>query len=648
MAKLSLWLLTLAKDKPFEFLDHAIRCGDSLVGIQNLDQLRKFNLDGKGENNSLFLQFLDPRIKEAIELRRKLETMQANSVEDVQAQERLLIEANEKIERLKCAADFLIAAEFTPGSAADKRAARDDAAIKVSVHFNDSDLPTFRREAQKALKGQPTFHWPVEFPEVMVERGGFDAFVGNPPFLGCKYFKPVLGDEYFSFLSVAVGGKPGRADLCSFFFRRADSLLKSDGCVGLVATNTIAQGDTQILALEPLSQPSPRIYRAALEVQWPGSAAVSINTVYWNKKPTKQKANLNGQECAAISEYLTELALSRPNTLAAMLERCFQGSIPNAAGLILECHEASSLLKASPHERDVVMPYLNDITDDPNAVAKKWCVFFRNMTEAEAQKFPLSYRRCVDLVRSVKIAKGGASAKYWWRFYRYSPDLYHSIAKVDRVFVTTLVSKYLSLTAVSAKQVFSNKLGVFAEDSWAFFSAVQSTLHELWARQFSTTLETRLSYTPTDCFETFPLPSTLTGLETVGEHYHSCRSEMMVAHQIGLTKTYNRFHDEGDKNSDIQKLRQLHVEMDNAVSAAYGWTDLDLGHGFHETKQGTRYTISEAARREVLARLLKLNHERYAEEVAKGLHDKKKAKGAKKTKKAEPEGNTLYDKEGDE
>ena len=63
--------------------------------------------------------------------------------------------------------------------------------------------------------------------------------------------------------------------------------------------------------------------------------------------------------------------------------------------------------------------------------------------------------------------------------------------------------------------------------------------------------------------------------------------------------------------------------MDKAVAAAYGWSDLDLGHGFHETKQGTRFTISESARREVLARLLKLNHERYAEEVEQGLHDKK-------------------------
>ena len=108
----------------------------------------------------------------------------------------------------------------------------------------------------------------------------------------------------------------------------------------------------------------------------------------------------------------------------------------------------------------------------------------------------------------------------------------------------------------------------------------------------------------------------------------------MIARNEGLTKTYNRFHNPNETSADIQKLRQLHVEMDNAVAAAYGWTDLDLGHGFHETKQGVRYTISEPARREVLARLLKLNHERYAEEVKQGLHEKKKPKATKGKKEA--------------
>ncbi len=108
----------------------------------------------------------------------------------------------------------------------------------------------------------------------------------------------------------------------------------------------------------------------------------------------------------------------------------------------------------------------------------------------------------------------------------------------------------------------------------------------------------------------------------------------MQTRQEGLTKTYNRFHNETEKAEDIQKLRELHVQMDWAVAQAYGWTDLDLAHDFHETKQGLRYTISKTARQEVLDRLLQLNHQRYAEEVAAGMHNngKKKSKAGSKAK----------------
>lgn len=81
-----------------------------------------------------------------------------------------------------------------------------------------------------------------------------------------------------------------------------------------------------------------------------------------------------------------------------------------------------------------------------------------------------------------------------------------------------------------------------------------------------------------------------------------------------MTDTYNRFHDRGEQSAGIARLRALHEEMDQTVAAAYGWSDLDLSHGFHETKQGIRFTISEAARRIVLDRLLALNHKRHAEE----------------------------------
>src|SRR5260370_6472619 len=113
----------------------------------------------------------------------------------------------------------------------------------------------------------------------------------------------------------------------------------------------------------------------------------------------------------------------------------------------------------------------------------------------------------------------------------------------------------------------------------------------------------------------------------------------MLTRQEGLTKTYNRFHNPEETAEDILTLRELHKEMDEAVARAYGWDDLDLGHGFHETKQGLRYTISEEARREVLGRLLRLNHERYAEEVAMGLHEKGVKKG--NGKKSAGKGNDM-------
>jgi hypothetical protein len=193
---------------------------------------------------------------------------------------------------------------------------------------------------------------------------------------------------------------------------------------------------------------------------------------------------------------------------------------------------------------------------------------------------------------------------------------------MERVLVTAEVSKYISLALQPTGGVFSHMLIVFPLRAWEHLALLQSGPHEAWARENGSTLETRFRYTPSECFETFPFPNHLAGLQDVGERYHTRRQAIMQACQEGLTKTYNRFHNPAETAADITRLRELHVEMDHAVAAAYGWTELDLGHGFHETKQGLRFTISEPARREVLGRLLQLNHERYAEEVAQGLHEK--------------------------
>jgi hypothetical protein len=179
--------------------------------------------------------------------------------------------------------------------------------------------------------------------------------------------------------------------------------------------------------------------------------------------------------------------------------------------------------------------------------------------------------------------------------------------------------------------VYSDALTVFAFDNYGDFAVLQSSLHDSWVDATASTMRTDVRYVESRCFGAFPLPYGVnkTTLERCGERFYLARQSVMHERHEGLTKSYNRFHNPDDRSCDIQRLRELHVEMDMAVATAYSWSDLDLGHGFHETKQGIRFTICESARREVLRRLLKLNHERYADEIAQGLHDRKgKAKPA--------------------
>jgi hypothetical protein len=109
----------------------------------------------------------------------------------------------------------------------------------------------------------------------------------------------------------------------------------------------------------------------------------------------------------------------------------------------------------------------------------------------------------------------------------------------------------------------------------------------------------------------------------------------MSVRNIGLTRVYNLLHTESETAPEIEVIRRAHIEVDRAVAAAYGWTDLDLKHDFHTTPQGVRFTIAPDVQTEILDRLLELNHARYKEEVEKGLHTpeaKRRRTAARKAK----------------
>lgn len=678
MAKLSLWLLTLQKDRPFTFLDHAIRSGDSLVGIANTHQLASFSLDGKGIDRPMLTAFIKNTLDVVRVRRREISELPDNSAEDVQNKANMLREVGEQTKRLAYAANYLVAACWEATSETDRDERLKHALVHVENTFNDLSAEQLEVEGKQQLKKTECpkpLHWPLEFPEVFMERGGFDGIVGNPPFMGGQKITGNLGTAYRGFLvRHLAAGKRGSADLSAYFFLQASTLLRTEGQCGFVATNTIAQGNTRDVALEPLCQGVFSITRAIASRTWPGKATVFFAAVWLHKGNWRGDYVLDDEVTSGITPSLTipSSVSGNPNPLQSNASKSFQGSIVLGLGFMLEPEEAQKLICMNPKNKDVLYPYIvgEDLNGHPEQRATRWVINFFDWP-LDHESVPTGYNGpvaadypdCLSILRNLvmpertRLKANGEFAlrkplpQKWWIYAEKRPALYAAVASLDRVLVLSRITNHITFAFVPPNCVFSDRLAVFPLQSLEQWAVLQSTLHYSWAWHYSVTNLSLLSYSPSDCFETFPFPANVLERNTVGgseldriaDEYYAKRQRFMLAHKEGLTKTYNRFHARDESDGDILALRDLHIEMDKAVAAAYGWHDLDLGHGFHETKQGLRFTISETARREVLARLLKLNHERYAEEQKQaGESGKGGVTKSKGRKKKTTDGPTLF------
>ncbi len=265
MAKLSMWLITMARDRPFSFLDHALREGDSLLGVTDLAQVLAFHINPERGARlhaklSEYTGRIRPTVQRALELRRELESFTARDVRDAARKAQLHEEAKAALADVRLLADTVVGATLASG----KGEALDTALTSVEddvrgllAESSDDDRAIargrLRRWADEWLAvgrapiapDRKPFHWPLEFPEVDAQ-GGFDAAVGNPPFQGGKKITGALGTSYRTFLVEWVaGGHRGNADLVAYFFLRVAGLLREGGMAGLLATNTIGQGETR-------------------------------------------------------------------------------------------------------------------------------------------------------------------------------------------------------------------------------------------------------------------------------------------------------------------------------------------------------------------------------------------------------------------
>jgi hypothetical protein len=344
---------------------------------------------------------------------------------------------------------------------------------------------------------------------------------------------------------------------------------------------------------------------------------------------------LDRAEVSAIAPSLTAASRVTGNAqrLHANRDQSFQGSVVVGTGFVLSPDEASQMLAADERNADVVRPYLagEDLNSRPDGSPSRWVIDFRDWPEERAQFYAQPFARVERLVRPERAKVNREAHRVrWWQFGDKRPALYQAIALLDRCVAITMHSKAVQVAVVACDVVFSHGLAVFAYDDDHHFGLLSSGVHWWWGVTRGSSLETRVRYTPTDCFETFPQPELTDAVGRLGGELNEHRSALMLDRLEGLTKTYNRVHDPEEQADDIMLLREIHAELDYAVRNAYGWTDVELDHGFYETKFGTRFTFAPGPRQEVLDRLLELNDTRYAEEVAQGLHGKPKAKGKRK------------------
>lgn len=655
LARLSIWLLTLARDHEFAFLDHALKTGDSLVGL-TLTQIEAAHWDETKPEHAVLRTIVRDKVHEALTAREAVRNAPEDARVIEQARRNRVAEA--AAATLRNIGDGVIAAFF----AGDKKKAREEKRIEVEQAAASGDRERWDRMAATgaALRqgdhGVSPFHWALEFPEVFVgDQAGFDAIIGNPPFAGKNTIIKGNRPHYLPWLQTLHDGAHGNSDLVAHFFRRAFGLLKPGGVMGLIATNTISQGDTRASGLTWIHQNGGATSRAVRRLKWPGEAAVVVSVVHV-VKGDGCAPELDGRPVRRISAYLVEGDLDvSPASLVENRKPAGSGVYILGMGFTFDdspeskgaspLAEKDRLLELYPAYAAVVHPYIGgeEINGDPTHAFRRYVIDLGDLDEHQARS---EYPHLMDIIEEkVRPARSkdnrDAYRNNWWKFAERRPNIISSLSRLDRYIACSRVSPHLAMALIESNVVASEATVIFPFDSFAAFSCLQGRCHEVWARFFSSSMKDDLRYGASDAYRTHPFSSDFESdpkLEAIGGDYYAHRAQLMVSRGEGLTKTYNRFHDRQERTADIQRLRELHAEMDRAVLLAYArgeideakaaiWRDLAeravpefIDQEADEGKKAkTRLDWPQAFKDEVLGRLLDLNAERAAAARAAGL-----------------------------
>lgn len=693
LCKVALWLEAHNPGEPLNFLDHHIKCGNAIVGFARQEELER------GVPDEAFVTMPGDDKEIAALLRKQIKSER----QDRDSGQRRVTELAPGIQHqlddiLRGWRELSGLPERTPEEIAAKKGRFQSfirsqdawllnqiAAIPIAQFYlpkTTENLGKFitNDEYQRYLagerkpQGQATatawalglerrfFHWFLEFPEI-IQQGGFDCILGNPPYLGGQGLSGTYGHAFCEYVKWEYT-PAGLSDLVAYFVRRIYALLRPGGFTAFITTNSIKDGDIRKDGLEQVLKQGGAINMAVRGIKWPGRANLVVSLVALHQGEWRGRRVLDGKEVPIINAFFEDSEdAGEPKILPENASSVYQGSIFLGDGFLLAHEEADKLIEIDQRNKEVIFPVINgqEVNNGPEQVPGRSIINFHDWGIDRARKFDLPFNIVEEKVKPFRATQNRARNRdIWWIYAEHRPGLTRNLGPLHRCFVAAATTKYLNFSAAPTNYVFLNTLYVFTTDRWDLYSVVQSTLHEVWARKYSGALKQDLRYSPSKCFDTFPFPEGLwttanKDLEAIGERYHKHRRVLMHSLWLGLTDIYNFFHSRdltperiakvskkslADAEAGFQgtlELRRLHQELDFSIRDAYGWQELDLGHGFHEIEtlpenDRVRYTISSTARKEVLKRLLALNHQRAAEQAATVPAKAKTNKRGPKTK----------------
>lgn len=433
-----------------------------------------------------------------------------------------------------------------------------------------------------------------------------DFIVGNPPFLGEKRQRDVLGDGYVDALRSAYPELSDNANLVAYWWHRAAAEVAEGRTLrsGLITTNAITQ-HTNRGVIEAAAARGARVTWAIADHYWnDGSedARVRVAMTVVAKEPESATLVTVDGDARVTGTY----RLPRLNAdLSAHADVPAAGAVPLQAnagissqgfklvgdGFVCTPEEGAALIAADSRHAEIVKPLRNgkDLTTRPRGV---FVVDFGLREEAEARAYAVLYDRLRDLVRPLRATNPRESyARLWWRFAEPRRELRDALAGLPRYLATPEVSKHRFFVFLNGEIAPDGTLVCIATSDAFHLGVLSSAIHTAWALAAGARMgiDATPRYSKRACFEAFPFPDPVPALRTrivdVAERIDRHRRDALArSEKLGMTAMYNvveklragaaltKAEREVHSLAACGMLRDFHDELDHLVAEAYGWS----------------------------------------------------------------------------